>query len=383
MRRISWTTLATLAILVAQHSWALSCAQGTRSLTENYQDADAIVIATATECTPTPNPENHPWGGGNTCELVPTEVLKPASSSRDYQTVGQTTPCGLRLENQQQFLLFLDASNAIQYSSAPLQRYKYPNELAIAEIEVLRDFRDGRLDAIGRPWVFQKGPIGNCMLTQASHQIALSIGQRPKSEGSLLDANFDVLGPNGQPLLPPHIAESAKRVWSKPEFLKDQFKLWINISLGEPRLVVRSAFISVGDQDWELGRHVDGPIDEFPGLHPEQLPASYRLMGDVAEAALEGMKPGTPVTVSATRLESNATPKPMITAAPPESTTNTDSNGTAIIRGTPQGSASNSRPVPQSVRRRAQEAPAVIEVTFDTTAIEAPLQRFLECAAAE
>ncbi len=159
------TLLALLLLVSPAVAFALSCIPNAYTLQEAHDSSDAIIIAIVSDCAVPKSADG--WStGGDSCTLSTLEVIKAASPARDYTVIADSAGCGLSLHVGHQYLLFLDELNGVLKYSTPLQGSYEKSDPLGAHLEILRDYRDGRINDLPEPWFYYESEQV-CTLYQA------------------------------------------------------------------------------------------------------------------------------------------------------------------------------------------------------------------------
>ncbi len=291
---------------------ATSC-KGTSLLLEGrYAAADAIVVAQANGCMNSKLPtEDH--CSEDLYQLDVTEVLKDSIPSRDHSGTFQGDDhmgCGLVFRVSQSYLLFFDDEGLPMHDLSgylSAEDWRFPS--AKESLEILRQFRDRKINDLSGPWRFTDTGL-SCDI---EHRLdGASIGLKYdysdyygvpmmglEGNGPSGEARYQVMNSTSQ------IADIMGEVeidYGGPE--NGSHSLVINVSFYERKSAAEQLVtISIGDQSWPL----DPMTVRWTGsrsLDPSES-VSDLLGGPSAAELLEAMMVPTDIVVSVVDTPSN------------------------------------------------------------------------------
>ncbi|MEM6819177.1 MAG: hypothetical protein AAF578_10350 [Pseudomonadota bacterium] len=315
-------------------------------LTEEYAASAAIVVAVVESCEGEPN-----IYGGTGCLLVQNENLLCTDESSPFRAIVDSNPCQMTLIPDHEYLLFIDKAKQIRHA-LPLERNGEIDREAAMSLAVLRDVRDGALEAVGQPWSFHQDQLGTCILKQRIERHTLVFGQRPRSAGELKDLDLSGLTARGQPHFSQEAIVALKAEWARPEVRRNQFRPWIHVRLDEPGFVERKVTLRVGDLVTTAFHGGAEMIPEVGGFQRGEFPATYSFDRESVETVLAELEPGVQVSLNADLIQ--------------------QSKLTDEVSG-----------ASEDLKRRVGEAPNTIAVEYDAKAIKRPLAEYLACTADE
>ena len=312
MRHAITPTLAIFVLCGAPViSHALSCAPRQFTLNDAYETADSIIVGLITECKE--EISSDPWAnGGSDCSFSSIEVLKESSPARDYNGMASSSGCGLSLYVGGQYLLFLDDKNQPMYFSTRFGSDLYRDQLANEYLRIIRDFRNGVVDDLSEPWMFQKTDE-SCSIRQSVEGNQVSFIRRTPDATQQPPLNwtrdtiqgqtvFRTTAPtyNTESKLPEEDVEIVA-FGAIPEYTDDT--LMLRVSLDErPPAPIRQARLLVGNRAWSLNRMEMNLSLSGPSTHKL---VDYYATGDAAEQILAAMIQPSDIVVSATLIASD------------------------------------------------------------------------------
>ena len=325
-----WSTRSLLvvvsaALLNSGAVLATTCVPNYSTLQEDYELADAIVLAQASSCA-----QGEPVGGWN-CEdrlfnLDVIEVIKDSVPSRDYggayAGADLAWGCGLGYQLGETYLIFFDGKGGYSTGSARVSGDDMGVFLAEQRLDVLRQYRDGSVADLSGPWWFMDTGV-SCSVSHRFAGGGISVGlgygdykgrvagmPRRGPDGEL---QFDVqpMPPGTQPLL--------EQTTTGPVY--DPGDVVLSVSLKDAAdLVPASVSIKVDGRAWPLWQRTttmragvsDQKIYSFatagnPALEildamsrPSAVVVTVARGGDSGgiEAATDGATAGTPMLTS-------------------------------------------------------------------------------------
>lgn len=332
--------IAMLAASTAARS--LSCAPPSHTIDESYDASDSIVIGVVSHCEVAESQQA--WvQGGERCSFAVLEILKDASPSRDYNGMVNSSACGLSVRVGEQYLLFLDAENRPLPFSVHLPAEPTAAGRLEARIDLLRRYRDGRVDELSEPWVFRRTITEACSLSlYAGYGNRLEFTRRPPHAMPLEDIDWEGMEANGVPLFQPGQLEDMRRRFATMPPPPDDPPHRLEVTFQEPRPnAPRQATLRIGGQARALQRE-QVPLPEF--IASETL-YRYGLVGDEVLEVLDALAQPTDVLITATL----DTPAPEPEAAPGNGAAGTTPDASSSVGVVP--GAAQRRPA-QSVRSR-------------------------------
>ena len=246
------------ALLVPAIAVATTCIAVQSTLQEDYELADAIVLAQASSCA-----EGEPVSGWN-CEgqrfnLDVIEIIKDAVPSRDYAGAYQGADPGIGCGGVYQlggtYLIFLDGEGGYSASIERVSGDDMRAFLAEQRLNILRQYRDGMVDDLSGPWWFMDTGV-SCNVSHALAGGGISISfaygdtnvrvsgtPRRGPDGELV---FDV-----QPIPPGTAAIPGLRTTTGPTYNFGDTVLSVNLGNVAELLPARLS-IKVGNRSWSL-----------------------------------------------------------------------------------------------------------------------------------
>lgn len=302
----------TILLVPARSTHALSCAPGHLTLSDAYEAADSIVVATITECKQ--EVSSDPWAsGGDDCSFVSLEVLKDSVPARDYGGVASSSGCGLSVHVGNQYLLFLDSENRPMAASAPLGGDHYLNQQTSQYLRILRDLRNGRVSDLAEPWLYEE--IGDfCSITQSikGHQISFSrrmpdAPPEPKTEWVVETIDGERVYRATVPLvdLENRLPVGDAEIVAYGDIPDYGNALRLSVSLeGMSPASLRHASLSVGHRTWSLNRMEMNLLLHAGASGHRSI--EYWAAGDVAEQILAAMAQPSEIVVTVSIVSPNA-----------------------------------------------------------------------------
>ena len=345
--RATWFLLHALLLnLISTFAQADYCGVPELDLAQEYAASAVVVVAVVESCEGEPT-----IYGGTGCLLVQNENLLGTDESSPFRAIVDSKSCQMTLIPDHEYLLFIDTPQKIR-RALPLERNGEVDREAAMSVAVLRDVRDGALEAVGRPWSFHQDEFGTCVLKQKIERHTLVFGQRPRSAGELKDLDLSRLSAGGQPHFSQEAIIALKAKWARPEVRRNQFSPWIHVRLDEPGLVERKMTLRVGDLFTTAFHGGAEMIPEVDGLQWGEFPATYSFDRESVETVLATLQPRVEVSLSAELIQQPKLPEE--------------------VRG-----------ASEDLRRRVAEARRTVAVEYDTKAIKRPLVEYLECTGDE
>ncbi len=378
-------------LFLATNAYANSCAARLFTLSEAYAAADSIIVGLVTECKESVSSEPYASGGAD-CSFTSLEVLKDSAPARDYSGVVSSSGCGLSVNVGDQYLLFLDRENRPLWFSASLSGDLYPTQQTHQYLQILRDFRDGRVGDLAEPWELADSD-GHCSIWQSvkGNRITFTrrkpaAPQQPRPEWTQDTANGETVYRATVPLIDKEnslrsgTAEVAA-FGANPDV--DDDVLFLSVTLLEQQsATARKTSVSVGNTTWSLNRmEIDLPVGDATKYKVNE----YWEAGATAERILSAMLRPSDIVVTATIVTPNAASEadnepPAGLAGLAVATPDGDYFGQAPPRASATRQSVRQNPPPENPYRGKEEpAEPVLRVESRSTQLASVIRRFRAC----